>query len=96
MATTEQRIYNGDQARQVLDNEAFSQAFADIKQECTDLWAASPARDAEGREKLHMMLKMAQKLEAVLRASLEDGQLARAELKHKQTLADRAKQAVGW
>lgn len=95
MATLEQRIYDGDQARQVLDNEAFAAAFADIKQELTDQWAQSPARDHEGREKLYQLLKLTDKLEATLRSSLETGKLAKLELEHQRSLAARALSAVG-
>lgn len=95
MATLEQRIYDGDQARQVLDNEAFAAAFADIKQELIDQWASSPARDQEGREKLYQLLKLADKLEATLRSSLETGALAKLELQHQQSLLGRAKSAIG-
>jgi hypothetical protein len=91
----EQRIYNGDQARLVLENEAFAAAFTDIKQEITEQWKQSPARDHEGREKLWQLLKLADKLEATLRSTMETGTLAKLELKHKQGLIDRAKSAIG-
>lgn len=96
MATTEQRIYDGDQARLVLENEAFATALSDMKQEITDQWESSPARDHEGREKLWLMLKLAEKLESHLRTSLETGTMAKLELRHQQSLADRAKSAIGW
>lgn len=95
MATIEQRIYSGDRAREVLENEAFVAAFADIKQEINDQWAQSPARDHEGREKLYQLLKLTDKLEATLRTSLETGELAKLDLRHQQSLADRAKAAIG-
>lgn len=95
MATLEQRIYDGDRAREVLDNEAFTAAFADIKQELTDQWMKSPVRDQEGREKLYQLLKLADKLESTLKTRLETGKLAKLELKHHQTLAERAKSALG-
>lgn len=91
----EQRIYNGDRAREVLENEAFAAAFNDIKTEITAQWKQSPARDHEGREKLWQLLKLADKLEATLRTSLETGQLAKLDLQHKQSLADRAKALIG-
>lgn len=91
----EQRIYEADQARLVLENPAFAKAFADIKQEVTEQWQNSPARDQEGREKLYQLLKLADKLELTLRSSLDSGTLAKAELKHKQSLLDRAKAATG-
>ena len=95
MATLEQRIYDGNRAREVLDNEAFAAAFADIKQEIDTQWQQSPARDHEGREHLYQLRRLTDKLEATLRSSLETGTLAKAELKHQQSLLDRAKSAIG-
>lgn len=95
MATLEQRIYNGDQARLVLENEAFAAAFADMKTEITAQWETSPARDTEGREELFKLLKLANKLELILRSSMDDGKLAKHELEHKRNWADRAKAAIG-
>lgn len=91
----EQRIYDGDQARLVLENPAFAAAFADIKQELTEQWQKSPARDSEGREKLYQLLRLADKLEMTLTSSLNDGKLAKHQLKEKQTLAQRAKDVIG-
>jgi hypothetical protein len=92
MATLEKRIYDGDRAREVLENEAFSQAIADIKQEYTNAWMNSPTRDVEGREKLYLLLKLADKLEATLAAALTDGKMARIDLEHQaeQLARDRA------
>jgi hypothetical protein len=92
----DKRIYDADQARLVLENPAFAQAFNDVKQEIIESWENSPARDQEGREKLYQLLKLADKLQLTLRRSLESGQLAKAELHHQQTMLERAKQAVGW
>ncbi|UOD28777.1 hypothetical protein INH39_25550 [Massilia violaceinigra] len=96
MATLEERQYDGDQARLVLENEAFASALADMKTEITEQWKQSPARDNEGREKLWTMLKLLDKLEATLRTTLETGRLAKLELDYQQTLAERAKELIGW
>jgi hypothetical protein len=71
--TLEQQIYDGDRAREVLENEAFQQVFADLSKEITEQWTNSPARDEEGREKLWLMLSLLNKLEAMLRTTLETG-----------------------
>jgi hypothetical protein len=94
--TPEQRIYDGERAREVLENEAFAAAFADIRQEITEQWTQSPARDRTGREHLWNLLKLTDKLQATFTRSLEDGLLAKAELKHQQSLLDRAKESIGW
>ena len=95
MATIEQRIYNGDRAREVLENEAFEQAFTDIKMELIEQWTNSPARDQEGREKLYQLLKLADKLKANLQNSLETGKMARLDLAHEESMMQRAKRVVG-
>lgn len=94
--TISERIYNADRAKEVLENEAFQQAFADIKQEITEQWMKSPARDGDGRESLFLMLRMLEKVEICLKASLDSGLLAKEELKYQQSMMDRAKSAVGW
>lgn len=92
MATLEQRIYDGDQARLVLDNEAFKWAFDAIRQEYLDAWTKSPARDAEGREKLFLMYSLTNKLQSTLEGALADGKIARQALKYQadQLARDRA------
>lgn len=89
------RIYAGDRAREVLENEVFQQVFTDYRTEITDQWTKSPARDLEGREKLWLMLSLLNKLEAMLQSTLDTGKLAKLDLEYKRTLAERAKSLVG-
>jgi hypothetical protein len=93
--TIEQRIYQADRAKEVLENEVFQQVFTDYRTEITDQWTKSPARDLEGREKLWLMLSLLNKLEAMLQQSLDSGKLAKVDLAHQQTLAERAKSLFG-
>ena len=93
--TLEGRIYNADRAKEVLENEAFQQVFADAKQEITEQWTKSPARDQDGREKLWLMLSMLNKLEAMLQSSLDSGKLAKLDLAHEKSLMERAKGLIG-
>ena len=86
MATIEERLYLGDRAREVLENEAFSNALDHIKKDISDQWKSSPARDVDGREKLWLMLKLAEKLEAHLKTTLETGKLAKIEMEHRNKL----------
>lgn len=93
MATIEERIYNGARAKDILDNEVFQQVFSDIEQELFKAWTDSPARDAEGRERIHQYQAMLRKLKSQLQTTFETGKLAQLDLEHKKTLAQRAK---GW
>ena len=88
-----QRIYNGDRALEILDNEAFTAAFVDIEREILEQWKQSPARDQEGREKLWLMLSLLSKLKTTLETSITTGKLAKLELKHQRSIAERVKDA---
>ncbi|MFZ6653799.1 hypothetical protein [Undibacterium sp. TJN19] len=89
MATLEQRIYDANRAKEVLENEAYIQAFADIENEIIEKWKTTPARDAEGREKLWMYLAMLKKFKSQLDSTLQTGKLAQLEVEHKQNLLQR-------
>lgn len=95
MATLEKRIYDGDQARLVLENEAFTAAMADLRQEIMEQWKNAPARDHEGRESLWALYKLSEKFEAHLTTSLETGVMAKLDLKHRQSLLEKARSAIG-
>lgn len=95
MASEHERIYDGNRAREVLENEAFIQAWTDIEQELTEAWRSSPARDVEGREKIYLTLHLLYKLKAKVTQTFETGKLAELDLKHKQSLLDRMKSGVG-
>ena len=84
-----ERIYNGNRAKEVLENESFQWAINEIKTEVTDQWKNSPARDEAGRERLWMLLKVAEKFEMVLQTTLETGKLASIDLEHKRSLMQR-------
>lgn len=92
MATVEKRIYDAARAREVLDNEAYQQAFEDIRTEYTQAWMNSPARDADGREKLYLMLQLTNKLEVTLKGMLLSGQQAKIqrEMESEQLSRERA------
>ena len=79
----ENEINRGQKAAQILSEPLVKEAFATLKQECYDQWQKSPARDAEGREKLWLMLKSAERVEQHLRSVMETGKLADATLRQK-------------
>jgi len=89
--TLEQRLHAGSRAKEVLDNEVFSGAFNEIEQDLIEQWTASPARDAEGREKLWTCLQMLRRVRAQLEQTMTTGQLAQLELQHRQGLVSKVR-----
>lgn len=79
----ETRIYEGNRAREVLDNEVFQAVWVDLEKELTEQWKSSPARDEAGREKIWAYLQQLGKLKSMIETSLNTGKLAVQELEHK-------------
>lgn len=92
--TLEQNLHNGSRAKEVLENEQFIAAFEAIEAELVESWKQSPARDAEGREKIWSYLGLLKKVKAHLVSTMETGKLAELELIHKQTMYDRARDGL--
>ena len=91
MTSIDKRIYDGNRAKEVLENEAFISVFTDTEQELITAWKNSPVRDHEGREKIFLTLQMLNKLKQSLTTSLETGKLAQLEIERQKSLIDRAK-----
>jgi len=79
----EGRVYRGNRAREVLENESFDWAFESLKMEIIESWQRAPEQDPQGREKLWLSLKLLEKVRSNLQGRLETGKMARLELKHK-------------
>jgi len=81
--TLEERIYDGNRAKEVLENEAFLAAFDAIELEVMTQWTNSDTRDAEGRERLWSYLHLLKKVRTHLVSTLESGKLAMLDLAHR-------------
>ena len=90
-----ERLYNGDRAKEVLENEAYIAAFADIEKDLIESWKNTPATivNRDARERIHMALTLLGKLQACLQQSLDTGKLAKLELEHQRSLAQKLKDA---
>lgn len=86
--TDEEAARRGDEARQLLEHPLLAEAFQTIRNEVTEQWQSSPARDVEGREKLWLTLRLLNRLEGQLQSVVETGKVARA------TLLQRVKQSA--
>jgi len=82
-------LRRAEHAREALDNPLVAEALGAWEREITDAWKRSPLRDAEGRERLRLMLEAARQFEAHLRTTIETGQLARVQIEDKRSLLRR-------
>lgn len=91
-----QKIERAIRAGEVLEHPLFIEAIETLKQELTQQWEQSPARDVEGREKLYLMLKLTDKVKANLQSIVETGKFAQMEQTRLQKMMEAAKESVGW
>lgn len=73
---SEAEIARGLRAQAILEDPVVVAAFAAIEQECMAEWRRVPARDVEGRERLWLMVKMAERLRAHFESLVSGGKLA--------------------
>lgn len=82
-----QEIERGRQASAVLENPAFSEAFAALEKEITNQWKLSEKPDE--REKLHLSLTLLTRLESVLKRAVQTGTVAQRIVEREQNLLQR-------
>ena len=75
-------------AKQILGNPAFEMVLAELKKQAIDLWAATPARDTDGREWLWNFYQNTLKFEEVLKAYIATGKKLEYD-RQQETLAKR-------
>ena len=92
-----QSVNRSARAKAILEDELFTAAVAEIERRILAEWRESPARDTEGRERLWEMLKLQERLVALLKEHIETGQIAAERLgqlaEQKRTLLDRLRRA---
>lgn len=94
MAAIEKRIYDGNRAKEVIENEVFQQVFTDIEQELIEAWKSAPQRDVEGREKIHQLITLLAKVKMHLQSTFESGKLAETDSLYRQSIMEKARDAL--
>lgn len=82
-----QRIYDADLARQILENPVFIAAWSDLENEVIDQWKSSNSADA--RERSHQQLMTLYAVKSQIQQTLETGKLAKVELEHKRSMREK-------
>jgi len=92
----EQRIQGGYEAQEVLASPAYADAYSSIEQEFISAWINSPARDAEGREKLYLSIRMLRKVQGRIEAKMTDAKMAQSEVDSRNLAQKAADKLRGW
>lgn len=70
----------GSEARLLLENPAFANALATMREAARQKWMEAPMRDTEGQRLILVSAKTIDKFEACLRGMIENGKLAQAHI----------------
>lgn len=74
----------GQEAQQVLSNQAYIEAIDQLRQDVVKAWKACPIRDTEGQRLYLQLAKLTDKFDAILAGYVETGKLA----EHKIAIDD--------
>jgi hypothetical protein len=69
-------IARSQRARAILDDPLVKEALAAIEQGCVEEWRRAQPRDVEARERLWLMLKLAERFRRHFESHVESGRLA--------------------
>lgn len=86
--TDERMVQRAEEAKQLLANPLFAEAFAAIREEVIEQWTNSKATEEAGREKLWLTLKLLDRLQSQITQVVHTGKVAQA------SLLQRAKEAA--
>lgn len=84
-------VLAGNEARYILEHKQFNRALQAVRDSVIAQMRQVKPRDVEMHSELIRRLQTADAIERALRETIRTGDLAKAEIKHKQTLGDRAK-----
>lgn len=76
-----EQIHRAAHAQALKDNPVLAEALDAWKTDLMTAWEQSPARDAEGREKLFLMVHAAEKFKTYVEAMVDSGRLLTHEAK---------------
>lgn len=85
--TDEHDVMRGEQAREVLENPVYLDAYGQVEQELYRQWRES--RNQHDREQLHQFLMMLSKVKTAMEATMRSGQIAKDKLLQKQSMIGR-------
>ena len=84
----------GDAATRVLSDPVVKEAIETLKREIIEQWAATPARDTEGREWVWRHYKVAERFEGMLMGFAEAGRLEKLKKSQPNPVIDWFKRAA--
>lgn len=92
--TPEKEAMRGEEAKRLLENELYREAFDMLNQSIISKWLAAPIRDREGMHELKLMAKVLQDVESYLAQIVNTGKMAEMQLEQEAKVAKLRKAGI--
>lgn len=76
--TEQEQLARASQAQQLRENPLLTEAITSWTNELTQVWQNSQLKDAEGREKLYLMLSASKQFQTYLQNTVDSGKIITA------------------
>ena len=86
LMTIDSELRRGEQARQLLQNEIYTDAVSAVRQAIIDKWISAPMRDLEGQHELKLMLKVLGDVTGYIETAMQTGQMASIQLEQERKM----------
>lgn len=73
----EEEMMRGEQARQVMENEIYIEAWKSVREAIISAWESAPIRDKEGQNELKLMLKLLTDVRKNVETVMQTGKMAK-------------------
>lgn len=88
--TPEEALRRAEKARQLFEDPVLKEVLEIMEREVFEAWMSCPIRDVEGRESAWRLAVTTRKFKDMLRGTMESGKLAAAQIRERETFAERA------
>lgn len=75
--TPQEELKRGEQARLVLENELYAEAWKSVRDGIIQAWESAPIRDKEGHNELKLMLKLLTDVQRNMETVMTTGKMAK-------------------
>lgn len=94
--TLEHEAQRGVRAKHILEDEVYRDAWNAVEASIVDRWKSSPIADAEGQQKLRMMLHVMASVRRQLEDTMDTGKLASAQIEEEQSMRAKVLRTLGF
>lgn len=81
--TPDEELRRGEQARQVIENEIYAEAWKSVRDGIISAWESAPIRDKEGQNELKLMLKLLTDVRRNIETVMNTGKMAKIQIERE-------------